>query len=114
MTQEEKNKYFWQQYYGEVLAADLPQEYVEHDTRIYCCNEKCFVRAKCRLFAEYIKGCKVFGRSVERGCIEDAKGRWKRNPWEKRANDVHYMNASFGMCPEQCGVKPCRYYVENK
>lgn len=113
MTEQEKNKYFWQQYHGEILATDLPQDYIEYDTRVYCCNEKCFVREKCRLFNYSYKGlAKLFGRTIARRCVEDEKGVWKREPWEKRANDVNYMLASFGMCPEQEGAKPCKHFIE--
>lgn len=115
MTREEIYKIFWQQYHGEVLAIDLPKEYVELDTRIHCVNEKCFFRDKCVLFDRYIQCAKVFGRSVVRSCIGDAKGRWKRNEWETdRANDVNYMNASFGMNPEQHGAEPCNHFINKQ
>lgn len=111
MTYEEKCELFWKQYHGEILATDLPQEYIEYDKRCYCVNEHCFVRQRCRLFNTYVKCCNVFGRSVMRDCIADAKGRWKRPSWEKRSNDVNYMSASFGMNPEQHGSKPCKFFI---
>lgn len=111
MTYEERCKYFWQQYNGEVLAIDLPQEYIEQDTRIFCVNEDCFVREKCKLFERYKGQCKTFGRTVVRGCIEDAKGRHKRPEWDKNTLRVHYMNASFGMNPEQKGIEPCKNFM---
>lgn len=110
---EEYNALFWKQYHGEILAVDLPNEYIKRDTRVYCCNEKCFVREKCELFKRYKAQAKVFGRDIARTCIADATGRWKRNEWETdRANDVNYMSASFGMCPEQYGIEPCNKYYE--
>jgi len=112
MTQEEIDKYFWLQYHGDIKATDLPREYIERDTRIYCVNEDCFVRNSCRLFSAYEALCKTFGRTVARSCIKEAVG-VKRNAWETdRASELYYGNASFGINPEQRGIEPCKYHIK--
>lgn len=95
MDRKERFEYFWKQVKGEVLAEELPYDYIISDSRIYCANENCRQKNRCELYQRYVVGCKVAGREFMRTCIEDEKG----------------PMASFGMCPQVVGTIKCKYYI---
>ena len=106
MTNDERNDYFWQQYYGEVRALDLPKEYKVYDKRIYCTNASCFVKEKC-MFWKRNGALSLKAKEIKR----DQKG-YQRNVWDKRYPKLDYRNASFGFFCEQRGAMPCENYHE--
>lgn len=110
---EEKNKLFWQQYYGLVRAIDLPQWYKVEDKRISCVNCFCFLKEKCLFWDRHINSQLHVGSMGQemRSTIEyQAKG-IKRNVWDKYKDQPNYFLASFQFCPRQKGTT-CDFFVK--
>lgn len=89
MTEEQK--LFWKLANNEIKASQLPLWYIKKDTRTYCLNEKCFLRTKCEMYKRYLDNCRTYGKTYVKAIIE--------NP--------------YALNPEQYGVLPCEFFIEN-
>ena len=112
MTREQD--FFWQQYYGLARAIDMPTDYKQSDTRIYCVNKECGTKDKCLFWQRFMQACETFGRShfkmMYKAVRRDQKG-WNRPDWDKHYPRKDYRNASFGFMPDHEGYQPCEHFV---